>query len=66
MDDNHDMMMMTQILFFCEDLTHFLYFQKCAHKMEEETGDLKAECGYFYGYSIYKCSCTITDLFLLI
>jgi len=25
------------------------YYPKCAHKMEGETGDLKAECGYFYG-----------------
>jgi len=25
------------------------YYPKCAYKMEEETGDLKAKCGYFYG-----------------
>ena len=42
-----------------------LYFQKCAHKVEGETGDLKTECGYFYGYSIYQCSCTNTFPFLL-
>jgi len=37
------------------------YYPKC----EGETGDLKTECGYFYGYSIYQCSRTNTDPFLL-